>query len=150
MKKWVVVAVVVGCMAVYAQEGLRADGNSAAEGEIQKLETDLAQMVVKGQWDQYAACLMDDFERTRGNGTTENKAATIEHLRSEADKVLDLAPEDLKIRVYGDTAIVSGHFTLVARHNGRVDTFFTRETQVFLKRGGRWMLAAEQATSVGK
>jgi ketosteroid isomerase-like protein len=149
MKRWLVV-VLLGSIAVFAQAGLRADANSAAEEEVRKLETDLAQMIVKGEWDRYAACLMDDFERTRGNGATEDKAVTLEHLRSEADKILDVSSEDLKIRVYGDTAVASGHFTLVARHNGRVDTFFTRETQVFLKRNGRWMLAAEQATSVGK
>jgi len=149
MKRWVVV-VLLGSISVFAQEGLRADPNSAGEEEVRKLETDLAQMIVKGEWDRYAACLMDDFERTRGNGATEDKAVTLEHLRSEADKILDFSPEDLKIRVYGGTAVANGHFTLVARHNGRVDTFFTRETQVFLKRNGRWMLAAEQATSVGK
>src|SRR5215472_4927289 len=67
MKRWLVV-VLLGSIAVFAQEGLRADANSAAEEEVRKLETELAQMIVKGEWDRYAACLMDDFERTRGNG----------------------------------------------------------------------------------
>jgi ketosteroid isomerase-like protein len=68
----------------------------------------------------------------------------------DREKILDLSPEDLKIRVYGETAIVTGHFTLVQRRNGRVDTFFARQTDVFLKRGGRWLLAASHATSVPK
>lgn len=142
--------ILLASIAAFAQEGLRADANSAAEEEVRKLEADLAQMIVKGEWDRYAAYLMDDFERTRSNGATEDKAVTLEHLRSEADRILDFSPEDLKIRVYGDTAIAGGHFTLVARHNGRVDTFSSRETQVFLRRNGRWMLAAAHATAVGK
>lgn len=133
----------------YAQEGTRADPNPAAEAEIKKLEMDLAQMIVKGEWDQYAAQLMDDYQRNGASGI-QDKAAVIKELRSTDAKVLDLAPEELGVRVYGDTAIVTGHFTLVQRRNGRVDTFFTRESEVFLKRNGRWMLAAEHATAVGK
>jgi len=148
MKKWVLVAVVLGCVSLLAQEGMRADGNSGAQEEVKKAELDLAQMIVKGEWDQYAAYLMDDYEHT--STVSESKAQWLERLRSGADKVLDLAPEELMVRVYGDTAILSGHFTLVQRKNGRVDTFFTRETEVFLRRNGRWMLAAEHATSMGK
>jgi hypothetical protein len=31
-----------------------------------------------------------------------------------------------------------------------VDTFFARRTDVFLKRGGHWLLAASHSTSVAK
>jgi ketosteroid isomerase-like protein len=148
MKKWIWLLLLGLCVAAFAQDTLRADANSAAEDECKKLEADLAQMIVKGEWDQYAAHLMDDFEHTNGNGVAENKSVVMERLRSGAEKILDLAPEDLKVRVYGDTAIVTGHFTLVQRRNGRVDTFFARETEVFLKRNGHWMLAEEHATSV--
>lgn len=133
----------------FAQEPMRADPNPTAETEIQKLEMDLSQMIVKGQWDQYTAQLMDDYQRNSASGI-QDKAAVIKELRSPEAKILELAPEELSIRVYGDTAIVTGHFTLVQRRNGRVDTFFTRETEVFLKRNGRWMLAAEHATAVAK
>jgi ketosteroid isomerase-like protein len=147
MKRWLLVIVLV--VPVVAQDAMRADANSSADAEIQKLETDLARMIVRADWDQYSAHLMDDYAVTDRNGVIQDKAATITVLR-EREKILDLAPEDLKIRVYGDTAIVTGHFTLVQRRNGRVDTFFTRQTDVFLRRGGRWMLAASHATSVAK
>jgi ketosteroid isomerase-like protein len=147
---WFLILLVALGLPVPAQETLRADTNTAAEDEIRKVELDLAQTMIRGEWDSYAAHLMDDYERAASNGTTENKAAVMTHLRSGSEKVLDLTPEELKIRVYGDTAILTGHFTLVQRRNGRVDTYFTRETEVFLRRNGRWLLATEHATTVAK
>ncbi len=147
MKLWLLAMVLV--VPAFAQDAMRADANPSSEAEIQKLETDLAQMIVHADWEQYSAHLVDDYSESDRNGVVQDKAATMAALRGH-DKVLDLAPEDLKIRIYGDTAIVTGHFTLVQRRNGRVDTFFARQTDVFVKRGGRWLLAASQATSVAK
>ncbi|HKS71980.1 MAG TPA: nuclear transport factor 2 family protein [Terriglobales bacterium] len=148
MRQWVLFVLLFAPFAC-AQEPMQADANSAAENEVKNVEMDLAQRIVKGDLDQYAAQLMDDFEKNTA-GALQDKAAVMKELRSPDAKILDLSPEDLKVRVYGETAIVTGHFTLVQRRNGRVDTFFTREMDVFLKRNGRWMLAAEQATAVAK
>jgi ketosteroid isomerase-like protein len=151
MKTWLLCVCLFGfVLPALAQDAMRADSSSGGEDEVKKLELDLAQMVVHGDWDEYARHLMDDFERTSGSGATEDKAAAMAQLRSGSEKILDLAPEELKVRVYGDTAILTGHFTLVQRRNGRVDTFFARQTDVFLKRGGRWLLAASHSTSVAK
>jgi ketosteroid isomerase-like protein len=134
----------------FSQGVMHADVNAPDEAEVRKLELDLAQMVIHSDWDQYAARLMDDYSASDRNGATRDKAASMAAFRDGKEKILDLAPEELNVRVYGDTAIVTGHFTMVQRRNGRVDTFFARETHVYLKRGGKWFLAASQATSVAK
>lgn len=132
------------------QDAMRADANSPNEAEVKKAELDMAQMIIHADWDQYSSHLMDDYILSDRNGVIQNKTAMMAALRDGKEKVLDLAPEELNIRVYGDTGIVTGHFTMVQRRNGRVDTFFSRQTDVFLKRGGKWLLAASQATSVAK
>lgn len=147
---WLTLLMVAVVLPMYSQDAMRADGNSAAEDEVKKAEMDLAQMSVHADWDQYAAHLMDDYAASDRNGVVQDKVAIMAKMRSGQEKILDLAPEELKVRVYGDTAIVTGHFTLVQRRNGRVDTFFARQTDVFLKRGGHWLLAASHATNVGK
>ena len=143
---WVAAMIVPG----FAQGAMRADADSPEQAEVNKAEIDMAQMIVHGEWDQYAGRLMDDYELSDRNGVTQSKVATMAAFRDAKEKILDLAPEELSVRVYGDTAIVTGHFTMVQRRNGRVDTFFSRETHVYLKRGGKWLLAASQATSVAK
>ena len=151
MKIWYLTMLIVALISpAFPQEALRADAGSPAEVEVNKAETELAQMIIHGDWDQYATRLMDDYALSDRNGVVQTKAATMAALRDGKEKVLDLAPEELNIRVYGDTAIVNGHFTMVQRRNGRVDTFFSRQTDVFLKRDGKWLLAASHATSISK
>ena len=142
--------VVAVMLPAFSQDPMHADSNSAAEDEVKKVELDMAQFVVHADWDRYEAGLVGDFAASDRNGVTQNKAAMMASLRDGKEKVLDLAPEELNVRVYGDTAIVTGHFTVVQRRNGRVDTFFSRQTHVFLKRGGHWFLAASQETSLAK
>src|SRR5258708_7247981 len=133
MKRWMLAVLLAGLVLPgMAQDAMRADANGAAEAEIKKLELDLAQMIVHNGWDQYAAALMDDYLASDRNGAVQDKGATLAGLRSGQEKILELDPEELRVRVYGDTAIVTGHFTLVQRRNGRVDTFFARQTNVFV------------------
>lgn len=147
---WLLVLLVAIVLPAFPQDAMRADANSPDEAEVKRVELDMAQTIIHADWDQYSAHLMDDYVLSDRNGVMQNKAAMMAALREGNEKVLDLAPEELNIRVYGDTAIVTGHFTMVQRRNGRVDTFLSRQTDVFLKRGGKWLLAASQATSVAK
>jgi ketosteroid isomerase-like protein len=130
--------------------GVKADVNSAAAAEVQKVEMDLAKLVVAADWEKYAAALTDDFARTTTKGMVQTKQDVMEELRTPDKKVLDVLPEELQVRVFGDTAILTGHMTTLARRQGRVVTAFSRYTRIFVKRNDRWMLAAEQGTTVLK
>lgn len=147
---WLMMWVVALVLPAFPQDAMRADVNSPDEADVKKVELEMAQMIVHADWDQYLPHLMDDYALSDRNGVIQNKAALMAALRDGKEKVLDLAPEELSIRVYGDTAIVTGHFTMVQRRNGRVDTFFSRQTDVFLKRNGKWLLAGSHATNVAK
>jgi len=147
---WLLVLLVAIVLPALPQDAMRADANSPDEAEVKRVELDMAQTIIHADWNQYSAHLMDDYMLSDRNGVIQNKAAMMAALREGNEKVLDFAPEELNVRVYGDTAIVTGHFTVVQRRNGRVDTFLSRQTDVFLKRGGKWLLAASQATSVAK
>ena len=107
-------------------------------------------MLVHADWDHYAPRLSDDYLRINFNGTEQTKKETLTYLRSGPSKILDLAPENLKVRLYGDTAIVTGRLTAVQRMNGKVITTFTNFTDVFAKRDGQWMLATSQFTTAPK
>lgn len=151
LKFCVTIILLAVCLPTLAQEaGLKADTNPSAESEVKKLEADLDKLLVQGDWDQYAAHLSDDYLRTENNGTVKNKAEVLTDLRSEAKKLLDVIPEELQVRVYGDTAILTGHLSALTRQNGRVTTVFSRITGTYIKRNGIWFLAALQQTTVLK
>jgi len=118
--------------------------------DLKQVELDLAQMLVHADWDHYAPRLTDDYHRVNFNGTEQNKQETLRELRSGSSKFLDVAPENLTVRFYGDTAIVNGRLTAVQRINGKVVTTFTNFTDVFAKRDAQWLLTTSQFTTAPK
>jgi ketosteroid isomerase-like protein len=149
-KSWVWILLVAVGLSVAQEAGIKADTNPAAEAEIKNVEMELAKLLVKEDWDKYAAFLTEDYVRTTSKGNVQNKQEFMGDVRSPDKKVLDMMPEELQVRVFGESAILTGHLTMLARQNGRVTTSFSRYTKIFVKRNDRWMLAAEQSTTVLK
>ena len=140
-------------VALSAQEpGAHADVNPVAEGEIKALELKLAEVIVRGDWDEYAKHLASDYLRTRDNGHVESKDEALGSLRDVKRKiiVMEMEPADLAIRIYGDTAVSNGEYTITVRDSGQVKSRRTRLTDVFLKRDGQWCLVAEQGSTIGR
>lgn len=133
------------------QPGARADTNAVAEGEIKAVELKLADLIVRGEWDEYASHLASDYLHTRDNGHVEGKDEAVASLCDVKRKIIVMEMEpDVVIRIYGDTAIANAEFTVSARESGQVKTRRTRLTNVFMKRDGQWSLVAAQDTTIGK
>ncbi|MGA3106145.1 MAG: nuclear transport factor 2 family protein [Terriglobales bacterium] len=141
------------CAALAAQQpDARPDATPSAESEIKALELRLPELIVQADWDEYAKHLASDFLHTRDNGQVENKEETMAALRDLKRKiiVMEMEPADLLIHTYGDTAVASAKFTIRVREAGQVKSRVTRQTDVFVKRDGQWLMVAEQVTDIGK
>src|SRR6266853_3354733 len=134
------------------QPGAHADVNPVAEGEIKALELKLAELLVHGDWDEYAKHLASDYLHTRENGHVESTDEALASLRDVKRKiiVMEMEPADLAVRIYGDTAVSNAEFTTSVRDSGQVKTRRSRQTDVFVKRDGQWYLIAGQGTMIGK
>ncbi len=87
----------------------------------------------------------DDFTFTDDNGQVLTKAQRLERMKSTPPPAsLDFT--DLKVRVYGDTALVMGHVTSAAGPNGQAIN--NRTMWVWTKQGGTWLLVAAQNTKI--
>jgi len=133
--------------ALAQQNSLRADSNSAVADEIRKLDLELDQQIVHSQWDEYAAHLADDFVGIGRDGALRSRDEILSQLRSGQIKFLDLQPEHTNVRVYGDTAVLTGNRTDIFRQSGRVLTHAGRYTAVFIHRDSRWWLVSLQMTA---
>lgn len=131
---------------------LHADVNTTAEDEIKTLETKFAELIVRGDWDEYAKHLASDYLHTRDNGHVEGKDEWLESLRDVKRKiiVMEMEPADAAIRVYGDTVVFNAEFTITVRDSGQVKSRRTRQNDVFVKRDGQWWVVAGQNTTIGK
>lgn len=87
----------------------------------------------------------EDLIVTAFDGSTRGKKEELEILKPNADvKTVSIKNEDVKVRVFGSTAIATAltkmHFVI-----GEKDVHTTfRYTAVFVKKDGRWQLAALQ------
>ena len=92
----------------------------------------------------------EELVYTRSAGVRTNKAEILADVRKGADPAeppTAYSAEDVRIQLYGDTAIVA--FRLVGKVRGeKPETLLYLNTGTFLKRNGEWRAVAWQATRV--
>jgi ketosteroid isomerase-like protein len=135
------------CGFTQSQATFRADKDTVAEQEIQKLEFFLAALIEKGDVDTYAGYLTDDYVRISANGTLSTKEQVLEGFRKGKAQVTML-PHDLQVRIYGTTAILRAILDLETKTGDTVTRRTSLITKVFIKRNGKWFMASLQGTSL--
>jgi len=130
-----------------SQSTFRADRDTAAEKEIQKLEYFLASLIEKGDVDTYAGYLTDDYVRIAANGSISTKEQILDGFKKTKAQV-SMMPHDLNVRVYGATAILRGILDLETKTGDIVTKRTSVITKVFIKRNDKWYMASLQGTSL--
>ena len=78
------------------------------------------------------------------------KAQNIADMKQGALKIESSKIEDMKVRVYGDTAVVTYATTDKGTYKGRDISGQYRWTDVFVKQNGKWQLVSGQGTPIPK
>lgn len=86
--------------------------------------------------------LADDFVAIRANGATQSKAALIAAATSPIRDIRRVTWDLVQINVRGDTAFVSGRSHLEGTSDGRDISNTTQYTDLYVRRGGEWKIAA--------
>jgi ketosteroid isomerase-like protein len=126
--------------------GTAAQQRGAVEQDIMKLErlwNDVAG--IKKDHAALEQILADDFSYTHSKGDMANKSQEIAD--TLASQWTSSKTDDMKVRVFGDVAIVTGRQTLEGTSKGYVSGP-RRFTDVFVKRNGKWQAVAGQTTLV--
>jgi len=123
-----------------------AQGSSAVELAIIQMEKDWVQAAIKKDTAATDRIIADDWIGVAFNGATLTKADVLNDLKSgaTASQAIELGP--LKVRVYGDTAIVNGSSTEKSTWQGKDSSGHYVLVDVFVNRNGRWQLVSSQAT----
>jgi uncharacterized protein (TIGR02246 family) len=122
--------------------------DQAAEKQIRQLEEELRAAVVKGDAATFERVVTDDYTTTNVNGLTRTKAQLIEDMRSGAAKTQSLTLDNIKVRVYGDAAVLTADRTAKSSLRGTDTSGRQRMIRVLVKRQGRWQPVALQATAI--
>ncbi len=117
-----------------------------AEQEIRRQEARRFEAVVRGDVAALDEILSEDLAYTHATGVFETKPEFIAKLTSGQLKYESFTPEDMRVRVYGTTGVVTGVARVKVRVQGEALNFQLRFTDVYVKTGDRWQMVAWQAT----
>lgn len=132
---------------------LAAGGNvllaqSSAEAEIRALEAKWDEAQLKGDANALAEIFADTYVSTNPEGKTRGKAEVINEVKSGDIKFQTSKVQDLKIMLYGDTAVVSGIWKGKFVQKGKPMDLTERFTDTFVRQGGKWRCVASHASAL--
>ena len=133
-----------------AARGLAFGDQASDERELKQLVKDLNAAIVKADTAFLDRVLDKDYVHYRPGGTIETRAQYLEHRKAASVKFESLVADDIKVRFYGDTVIVTYRSTAKGKdQQGTIDEQ-RLWTRVFVRRDGRWQLVHSQGTSIQK
>jgi ketosteroid isomerase-like protein len=138
----------LGLLSLCLATGQQTSGANSVEDQIKKLEQDWAQAVVKegaASVDQYEA---DDIVTTDPTGRVTDKPQDKTDLSSGDYKIQSEELSDLKVQVYGNTAVATATNAMKGTYKGQVLSGKYRFTDTWVQRSGKWQVVASQYTKV--
>jgi ketosteroid isomerase-like protein len=84
----------------------------------------------------------DDFVGIGPTGVVRNKAEVIADFTSHALTYQSITTDEVRVRVYGNTAVETGRSTMVGRDRDKAVPRDNRFTRVWVMTAGRWQLVA--------
>jgi hypothetical protein len=136
------------------------DRNVRAEREVRELENQLGRAVVQGDRAFFERVLAADFTHTSHAGKFKTRAEWMAETKSASPKeaprsgktsytVFDV--DDLAVRVYGETAVVTGRSTPKGQNaKGEPIRGHYRFLRVWVQRQGKWQVVAFQGTRIAE
>jgi peptidylprolyl isomerase len=118
--------------------------------QFKKLEEDWVKAMIARDVNALSQILADDYFIIDPEGQTSDKAQTLEGFKSGAFKFESIEFSEFKVRVYGTTAIVTGGEVVKGNYNGQSVSGTYRFTEVFARRGTRWLAVSSQLTPSGE
>jgi ketosteroid isomerase-like protein len=123
-------------------------GGASVEEQIKKIERDRAAAVVKGDVAALEGLTSDDYTLINASGRLSDKATTMNDIKTGVIKLTANEVSDLKVRVYGDTAVVTGKSSAKGTIGGRELKGPVMFTRVYVKKSGKWQSVAFQQTPI--
>ena len=94
------------------------------------------------------ANMAEDFRQIDAVGSLDTKQSFLDSIDSPLLTIDPYVAEEFQVRLYGDTALLSGRTQMSWRYDGKPYTANYRYVDVYVKRGGRWQLVNVQITKI--
>jgi ketosteroid isomerase-like protein len=131
----------ISCLLIMLAMPLAAQDKSDA-AIIRSMELKWTESYKQRQVDILSSLLADDFIITIEDGNTYGKTGYISHSAEPSTKVEVAEMSELKVRMHGNTAVVTGAYHERGESNGKRYEYHDRLTDVWMKSGGKWQVVA--------
>ena len=123
-----------------------ADGS--VEQTLMKIEHDGLAALLKRDVAGFARVFADDAVLITPDGSTQTKSQLVADVKS-GDLVVESSEiSDMKVRAYGDSAVVTYVTSDKGKYKGQDISGRFRWTDVFVRRGGTWQIVSGQGTPI--
>jgi ketosteroid isomerase-like protein len=124
--------------------------NSTVEQEIQQFHREYGHAQLTNDIAMLERIWADDHIFINTFGVVQTKAERLADAKSGTRKIDSFHLDDVQVRVYGNTAVVTSHATIKMQLRGQELSFQARGIDVYVKKNGRWQVVAAQATRIAQ
>jgi ketosteroid isomerase-like protein len=142
------------CASVALVAAALAAGAFAAEpspdvATLTKISDDWDKAIVRKDERAIAANMAEDFRQIDGSGNLETKQSFVAGILDPKLTIDPYTVEDFEVRLYGDTALLSGRTHMTGKYDGKPFASNYRYIDVYVRRGGVWKIVSVQITKLG-
>lgn len=136
--RWTLILLILCVLIVPASGQAKPD----AASNVRSLEINWTEAYKQRRVDLLSSLLADDFVITIEDGSIFSKVGYISHSADTSVRVEIAELSDLKIRIHGGTAVVTGAYHEKGDSKGKRYEYHDRLTDVWMRIGGRWQVIA--------
>src|SRR5512132_1304741 len=128
--------------AIAQQKTARPQGALSVEQAIQQQDQERIRAQITADTVALRRIYADDFLGSGPTGVVRNKAEVIADFTSHALTYQSITTAEVRVRVYGNTAVETGRSTMVGQDRNKAVPRDNRFTRVWVMAAGRWQLVA--------
>lgn len=128
--------------AIAQQKTARPQGALSVEQAIQQQDQERIRAQIAADTVALRRIYADDFLGIGPTGVVRTKAEVIADFTSHALTYQSITTAEVRVRVYGNTAVETGHSTMAGQDKGKAVPRDNRFTRVWVLTAGRWQLVA--------
>jgi ketosteroid isomerase-like protein len=144
----VVASLIGGLTLLIATDEVKAE--KQVEQELLHIEKEWSDALVQRDTTKLDQILADEFEGIISTGEVWTKETALMLVKTGTLALTSVENSDVKVRVYGDTAIVTGRGLYKGKYKGGDISSDERWSDVFVKKNGRWQCVASQSTGIAR
>jgi ketosteroid isomerase-like protein len=126
-----------------------SQGTGAVDvSELTRQADEWDKAIVRKDLPAIASNMAEDFRQIRSNGDIVDKKTFLHDITSP-DLVIDpYTVEEFSVRIYGDTALLSGSTRMTGLSAGSAFQAHYRYIDVYVRNGGNWKVCSVQTTKI--